>query len=98
MINTVWKQPLVEIRGWDRLGSKLFACVQSLIQWKNKLQEPKPGHSSQLREHLAKLQGHDDMGNNEEISRLKRDIQIQLDKYDLWWRQGLKQIGSSMEI
>jgi hypothetical protein len=43
-----------------------------------------------MREKLAQLQGLEDMGNSNQIAHLKRDIQLQLEKDDLWWRQRAK--------
>jgi hypothetical protein len=90
VIATVWGQEQMQPLGWDRLNHKLNACMQKISLWKETLQGPKLRSLSCMREKLAQLQGLEDMGNSNQIAHLKRDIQLQLEKDDLWWRQRAK--------
>jgi hypothetical protein len=72
------------------LRKKLDACKQGLRQWRDNAQEPKFGTITLMKAQLADLQDQEEVGNNESISQLKHDIQVQLGKEDLWWRQRAK--------
>lgn len=90
VITTVWEKKMAEHGGWTHLETKLSACMQSLVQWRQQLHGPTNESIPRMREKLARLQGQDDMGNQTEIQRLKQKIQVQLNKEDLWWRQRAK--------
>jgi hypothetical protein len=90
VIRTTWQQPWMLTMRWDGLEKKLDACKQGLSQWRDNAQEPKFGTITRMKAQLADLQDQEEVGNNESISRLKHDIQVQLGKEDLWWRQRAK--------
>ena len=43
-----------------------------------------------MKAELTELQGNHEVGSSEAITRLKHDIQAQLSREDLWWRQRAK--------
>jgi ribonuclease HI len=91
VITSAWKQEMINYEGWDRVEYKLETCMKNLVSWRTQAHGQNRESIPLMRDKLAKLQGSDDMGNNEEIQRLKTEIQVQLEREDLWWRQRAKQ-------
>ena len=89
-ISAVWKQPMSQVEGWALLEKKLTICTQEINKWKTSKFGPQQGNTKKLCEQLAVLQGSEDAADNEAINKLKFEIQTQLEKDDLWWRQRAK--------
>jgi hypothetical protein len=74
VITSTWKQEMTSHVGWDRVEQKLTTCMYNLSRWKAETHGLNKESIPSKRAKLAVLQGQDDVGNNEEIPRLKTEI------------------------
>jgi ribonuclease HI len=90
VISAAWNKVRSHAVGWTSLEEKIDVCMKEIKKWKASNVGPILGNANKLREDLLALQGREDAVDSEFVKKLKTEIQTQLEKEDIWWRQRAK--------
>jgi ribonuclease HI len=89
-IITAWTNPLMQGGGWAHLENKINACKNEITKWKETARKPTHANIKSMRRRLAELQGMEQTASGDLIKKLTNDIQVAVEREDLWWRQRAK--------
>jgi hypothetical protein len=89
VLNSAWSRGHAGGTSWNRLNSKLKACIHGFSGWKKILEGNGQQSIQKLQGRLRNLQAKEDPRAQTEENKVQTELKNLLDR-ELWWRQRAK--------